>query len=81
MVSVIMERVVTLLRHADPKQGRSLASTNGYRQANIIDILIGAEHWRKATCCTEKNCRLIEDMSLHGWVWATAARPEPDGQG
>ena len=78
---VIMERVVTLLRHADTKQGRSLASTNGYRQANIIDILIGAEHWRKATCCTEKNCRLIEDMSLHGWVWATAARPEPDGQG
>ena len=36
-----MERVVTLLRHADPKQGESLASTNGYRQANIIDVLIG----------------------------------------
>ena len=41
MVSVIMERVVTLLRHADTKQGGSLASTNGYRQANIIDVLIG----------------------------------------
>ena len=42
---VIMGRVVTLLPHAETKQGGSLASTNGYRQANIIAAGMTHSDW------------------------------------